>query len=166
MGRQVKVLSKIPGVIAGATISRQNVANYVDVSFTNAQVLACRAAPLTLVAAPGKALTYREFCGAILVVTTTAGAYTETADNLAVRQTNGSGIILSDTIETTGWVDGTAIKATYARPKLDPIGFLQNKALVLHNTGDGEFGGGNAANTLKVRVFYRDHNLTAFGTLA
>lgn len=82
---------------------------------------------------------------------------------MAVKYTNGSGVAVSETVETTGFIDQTAETYTSAVMKKDTIvaaSGCENKALVLHNTGDGEFGG-NAANdvTLTVGIFYRVHNL-------
>lgn len=129
---------------------------YAEVSLTNAEMLALRAAPKTLVAAPGAGLV-NIFISATLFFDYT-GAYTESADNLAVRYTDGSGTIVSQAIEATGFVDATADTMTTAMAKIDVIAAktaCENKALVLHNTGDGEFGGGNAANVVRVKVSYR-----------
>lgn len=121
---------------------------------TNAQMLALRAAPKTLVAAPGAG-----FClifeGGYLTFDYTA-AYTESADNMAVRFTDGSGQIVSGTIEATGFVDATADAIQPIVP-LSPTTApsVINAALVLHNTGDGEYGGGNAANAVNFTVYYR-----------
>ena len=131
---------------------------YAEVSITNAQMLAIRATPKELVAAPG-AGKMLEFISAVLLFDYT-GAYTETADNLAVKYTDGSGAIVSEAIEATGFVDATADTMTTAIAKADVIvakSGSENKALVLHNTGDGEYGGGNAANAIRVKVAYRVH---------
>ena len=165
-GRQYRKLSNMETLIGGARISAATVSNYVDKTITNAQMLALRATPITLVAAPGKTYIYREFVSAFLISSVVTTAYTVGTNDMAIRQTGASGVILSDTIETVAFLDQVAVKSSFARAKLDPIGYLLNKALVLHNTGASEFTGGNAANTLKVRVFYRDHNFAAFGTLA
>ena len=130
----------------------------VEVSITNAEMLALRATPKTLVAAPG-AGKMLEFVSAVLIFDYT-GAYTETADNMAVKYTDGSGAAVSQTIEATGFVDATADTVTNALAKIDTIiaaSAAANKALVLHNTGDGEYGGGNAANAIRVKVTYRTH---------
>lgn len=127
-----------------------------EVSITNAQMLALRATPVTLVAAPGAGKII-EFVSATLLFDYT-GAYTETADNMAIRYTDGSGTIVSQAIEATGFVDATADTSTNALPKIDVISAksaCENKALVLHNTGDGEYGGGNAANAVRVKTAYR-----------
>lgn len=132
---------------------------YAEVSLTNAEMLALRATPKTLVAAPGSGKVL-EFVSAVLLFDYT-GAYTETADNMAVKYTDGSGAIVSETIEATGFVDATADTMTTAIAKADVIvakSGSENKALVLHNTGDGEYGGGNAANAIRVKVAYRLHN--------
>jgi hypothetical protein len=161
-----EILTKRRAIAGGALIGKEHVPQFADVILTNAQVLALRATPIALVAAPGLTNVLRMFSHAVLVATTTAGAYTETDDNLVIRQTNGTGVVMSDDIETTGWLDGTAIKMSSAHLKINVIGGLLNKALVLHNSGDGEFGGGNAANSLRVRCYYTDLVLTGWGTLA
>lgn len=119
-------------------------------SLTNAQVLALRGTPITLVPAPGAGL-FNELLGGHLFFDYTA-AYTETDDDLAVKYTNGSGAAASATMP------GEFLEATAdAVQTIVPITALAvaNAALVLHNTGAEEFGGGNAANVLYFRVYYR-----------
>lgn len=133
---------------------------YAQVTLTNAQIKALRATPVTLVAAPG-AGKYLEFVSAQLFLDYGSNALTETADNLAVRYTDGSGTIVSQAIEATGFIDQTADTATNALPKIDAIAAktaCENKALVLHNTGDGEYGGNAGADTvMRVKIVYRVH---------
>lgn len=136
------------------TTAQAGVVGYAEVALTNAQVLALRATPITLVAAPGAGLVL-QLLSAVLIFDYT-GAYTETADNLAIKYTNGSGAAASQTIETTGFLDATSDQIRNAQPAID-VAMVSNAALVLHNTGDGEFGGGNAANVLRVKVAYRVH---------
>lgn len=128
-----------------------------EVALTNAEIKALRATPKTLVAAPGagKALVFHQ---AALLLDAGTNAITETADNLAVKYENGSGDAVSDTIETTGFIDQTTDQLTIAVAIKDPIvakAVAENKPLVLHNTGDGELAG-NAANDalLRVKVWY------------
>jgi hypothetical protein len=161
-----EILTKRKGQIDRCTVGQETLLQYKDVALTNAQLLALRATPVQLVALPGYAAKFLQFHSAVLVINTAAGAYVESAANLVVRQTGTTGVILSDTIEATGFCDGTAIKMTTARAKLDPIGALLNKALVLHNSGAGEWTGGNAANSLRVRCFYTIQNLSGWGTPA
>lgn len=130
--------------------------NTASVTITNAEALALRATPKTLVAAPGPGLAI-EFLGATLAFDWTA-AYTESTANLAVKYTDGSGVAVSQAIEATGFADAAADTMTNAQPKIDVIVAktgCDNKALVLHNTGAGEWGAGNAANVIRVNVRYR-----------
>ena len=136
----------------------ENTIRYAEGSITNAEMLALRATPKTLVAAPGAGKVL-EFQSVVLLFDYTA-AYTETADNMAVKYENGSGAAASQTIEATGFVDATADTMTIGLAKNDQIvakSGCENKALVLHNTGDGEYGGGNAANAIRYKVTYRIH---------
>lgn len=133
---------------------------YAEVSITNAQIKALRATPVTLVAAPGAGKVL-EFVSAVLFHDYGTNALTETTDNMAVRFENGSGTIVSQAIESTGFIDQTADTMTNVLPKIDAIAAktaCENKALVLHNTGDGEFGGNAAADTVwRAKVVYRVH---------
>lgn len=124
------------------------------VTLTNAQFLALRATPVTLVAAPAAGFA-NQFLSAAISIDYTA-AYTETTDNLLVRYTDGSGAAASAAIETTGWVDLTADSMVAVIPSTTgPQLMTTAAALVLHNTGDGELGGGNAANVIHVDIAYR-----------
>jgi hypothetical protein len=130
---------------------------YRQVTLTNAEVKALRASPKEIIPAPGagRALT---FIAATLFLDYGSNALTESTANLAFKYTDGSGVQVSDTIEMTGFIDQTADTRTQARPKLDSIAAKsgsENKAIVLHNLGAGEFGGNAGADTtLRVRVCY------------
>jgi hypothetical protein len=146
-------LSRGHGLIGSLTVQNDDRYNQkAVVTLTNAQVLALRATPITLVAAPGagKANIFER----VQIEFDRTGAYTESTDNLAVRYTNTSGVIVSDTIEMTGFADAAADAVITAGPAASPL-VTTNAALVLHNTGDGEFGGGNAANSWRVTTWYR-----------
>jgi hypothetical protein len=135
--------------------------NYAEVALTNAEIKALRAAPKTLVAAPGAGKVL-EFVGATLLLDYGTNALTESSDDLAVKYTDGSGTAVSAAITSNGFVTATAdtmIRATPATAAAIAKSACENKALVLHNTGDGELGG-NAANdtTMRVKVAYRVHS--------
>jgi len=143
--------------IGGSSLSTTLI-QYASTSLTNTNMLALRATPITVVSAPG-AGKILEFISACLIFDYTA-AYTETTDNMAIRYNDGSGVIVSDTIEATGFVDATADTITFARKAVDGIVAASagvNKSLVIHNTGDGEYGGGNASNAIRIKVAYRIH---------
>ncbi len=134
---------------------------YAEVALTNAEIKALRATPKTLVAAPGAGYVL-DFISAVLFHDYGGtNVWTETADNLAVKLVDGSGSQVSETIEMTGFIDQNADTLTTARRKLDAIASKtasENVALVLHNTGDGEFGGNAGAdNLMRVKVTYRIH---------
>lgn len=131
-----------------------NTIQIAEVALTAAQVGTLRGSPVTLVAAPGAGYIL-EFVSATLILDYTAPAYTETADNLVVRYTDGSGTIVSDTIEMTSFIDATADKIIRAVPVKDAL-MTANAALVLHNSGDGEFGN-SGGSAMRVKVAYRVH---------
>lgn len=126
------------------------------VVLTAAQLRALRATPITVVPAPGTNLML-QFLGAHLVLDYTAPAFTESADNIVFRYNDGSGVVVSQVVECTGFIDQTADTVTSALPCVDPIVAKSsgaNKKLVIHNNGDGEWGG-TGGSTLQVTVFYR-----------
>lgn len=139
-----------------------SILNYASVAITNAEIKALRATPKTLVAAPG-ANKFLEFVSAVLVNSGGSNALTESAANLAVKLNDGSGAAVSQAIEATGFIDQTAKTLTNALAKIDAIvasASAANKALVLHNTGAGEYAGNAAADvTLTVLVAYRVHSV-------
>jgi len=145
-------------LVRGLDLARQE--RVAKVTLTNAQIKALRATPITLVAAQG---TYRyiELVSAILFLNAGTNVLTESADNLAIKYNNGSGVAASETIECTGFIDQSVDTFTNAVPALNTIvakTAVLNKGLVLHNTGDGEYGGNAAADaTMDIRVVYRVH---------
>jgi hypothetical protein len=127
---------------------------WAEVSLSSADILALRATPKTLVSAPGAGKKLA-FVGADLYLDATATAYVESSANLGNKYENGSGVQVCETIEATGFIDQTADTATAARPKLDPIVAktgCENKALVLHNLGAGEYTTGTG--TMRVKVWF------------
>lgn len=125
-------------------------------SITNAEALALRATPKTLVAAAGAGKVL-EFVSLALFFDWTA-AYTESTANLGVKYTNGSGAQVSETIEATGFADAVADTMTVGVAKNDQLVAktgCDNQALVLHNLGAGEWGGGNASNVIRYVCVYR-----------
>jgi len=136
---------------------------YATVNLTNAQIKGLRAAPKELVAAPG-ANKVLEFVSALLYLDYGANVLTESDDNMAIKYVDGSGAAVSQAIEATGFITAAADTVTNALPKIDAIVAVSagaNKALVLHNTGDGEYAGNVGADTvMKVKIAYRVHDLT------
>lgn len=136
------------------------VLRYATVTFTNANIKNLRATPIALVAAPG-AGKWIELISGWLALDYGSNVLTESADNMAVKYVDGSGAACSQTIEATNFIDAAADTMTNVLPKIDTIvasANIVNKAIVLHNTGDGEYGG-NAGNdtTMKAYICYRVH---------
>lgn len=136
---------------------------YATVAVSNAEIKAMAASPKTLVAAPG-ANKVLEFVSAIIQLNAGSEALTESADNMAIRYTDGSGAIVSETIEATGFIDQVADTISNAIAKADAIvasASAANQALVLDNTGGDEYAGNASADaTLTVKIVYRVHDFS------
>ena len=161
----VSALADIKDAVDGVTAAVLDASDaadrgtYLDVQLTNAQVLALRATPHTLVPAPGtnRAVMVDEVH---MVCDAAAGAYTETADNIVVEYASGTDIVA---IETTGFIDQGSVQVRNIRTDRSALTApVANSLVRLFNNGDGEFGGGNAANTLSVRVYYHVVDTIAF----
>lgn len=153
--QQVLVAGDVVNPVAATLID--GLVNFAEVTLTNAQIKALRATPVSLVSAPGAGKRIK-FLGAWLKLVAGTNVLTESTANLGIKFTDGAGVQVNETVESTGFIDQAVNTETEARPKLDPIvasSASANAALVLHNLGAGEFGG-NAANdaTLKVKVWY------------
>ncbi len=125
-----------------------------------AAIKTLRATPVELVPAPG-AGNALQFMGAMLRLKSGSEVLTEATDNLGVKYTDGSGVQVSETVETTGFIDAAANAVTNARPALDAIVAADaalNAALVLHNIGAAEIAG-NASDdaVLEVYTSYKIH---------
>lgn len=151
--------------IAAGAVGWDAMSSYVlksaTITVTNAELKALRATQKTLVAAPGTNKSI-EFVSALLRLNAGSEVLTESADNLSIRYTNGSGVKVSVDIEATGFIDQAAATFTNAIPVKDAIvvatGAL-NQALVLDNDGDGEFAGNATGDaTMTLHVIYRVHD--------
>lgn len=105
-----------------------------------ASVLLLRATPYTLVDAPGPDRVI-EFIDGLLFMDYAGTAYVETDDNLVLEYADGSDC--SETVEMTGFIDGTADKLIKVISVKDKI-LVSNSALKLKNSGNGEFTTGNS----------------------
>lgn len=130
-----------------------SVIQYAEVAVTAAEMLALRATPKTLVAAPGAGYVL-EFISALFIYDYTA-AFTETDDNIEVKYTNGSGAVASTTLDATGLLDATSDQIRTLKPITTDLTPVENAALVLHNAGNGEWGG--TGSPCRVKVAYRVH---------
>ncbi len=149
IGAKLKVLGET--TIEGAMIG------FTEVSVSSAELLALRATPKTLVAAPGAGKVL-DFVEAVLLHDA-ATAYVESAANLGIKYENGSGAQVSETLDVTGFIDQTAdtmAKMGPAAPAPIAKSACENKALVLHQLGAAEWTTGTG--TLRVRITHRTWN--------
>ena len=131
---------------------------FVDKQLTNAEVLALRVTPIELIAAPGanKSIIVHKF---IIVSDDSAATWTESTDNLVIEYADG--VDISAAIEAGDLVGGAVV--IKAQGVLDTaLAPDVNAAVQLFNTGDGEWGGGNASNTMSVRIWYSVIDTVAF----
>jgi hypothetical protein len=141
---------------AGITNAKlaEDTIQYVEVTVSTAEMKDLVTNQKELVAAPG-AGKFIQFLGAQLILDYNSAAYTESGDNMAIRYTDGSGVIVSEAIEATGFVDQTADTITNSIPKKDAIVAATgavNQALVLDNTGS-DYAAGDSP--VRVQVVYR-----------
>ncbi len=116
------------------------------VKLTNAQVVLFRGTPAPLIPAPGanKSIIVDRVT---FISDDAAGAWTESTDNLVVQYADGVDITIA--IEASSLVGGAVVIESYG--VLDTVIVPDVNAQVeLFNTGDGEWGGGNAANSMTV----------------
>jgi hypothetical protein len=134
-------------IIQGSGASRIREAR---TALTNAQLLALRATPVTLIAAPGagNAIIVQ---GVYLAFDVTTTGYTVGTNDLVVEYSGGSDIL---TIETVGLLDQTTDQIRQQRVAVALNTPVANEAVQIKNSGGSEFTGGNAANTLNVVVEY------------
>lgn len=147
--------------VTTAKIADDNVTNaklaedtvqYAEVTVSTAEILALAAAPKTVVAAPGLNRVI-QYLGAELILDYAGVQYTEGGENMAFRYTDGDGVIVSEAIESTGFIDAAADTLTNSTPKADVIVTAAgsvNQALVLDNTGGSEYALGTSPVLLKV----------------
>lgn len=126
-----------PGVNLGPAEIRA-----VSIPITAAQLKTARATPITLVPAPGAGFVVQMIWGNI--VYKYGAVFVESGANLAVKYTNGSGDQVSQTVESTGFIDATTDQMRPIVP-LNDAALVGNAALVLHNVGASEISGTGSA---------------------
>lgn len=138
------------------TALANNVIQNHTIVVTNAQIKALRAAPLNLVGAPGAGY-FNQFISAVIKLNAGTEALTESADNLVIQYDGGQDA--SAAIETTGFIDQTAdMIAVIPAATIAAVAAanVENDALELFNTGDGEIAGNATGDaTLTINITYR-----------
>lgn len=130
------------------------------VELSNAEIKALRATPKELVAAPGAGYMI-EFLGAVLFLDYGSNVLTESTDNLII-QYEVAETAASAAIESTGFIDADEDAIYKAIPVAvgADMDVIEDSALELKNSGDGEFAGNAGADTLMyVAVDYMIHKV-------
>ena len=131
------------------------------VALTNGQIIGLAGAPKELIAAPG-AGKFIEVLSAVLILDY-AGTNVFTcggADDLVI-QYNTTGVDITASIETTGWIDQAADQATLVNAAgiaTAPLANIVNRAIELFNTGAEIAGNAGGDNLMKVKITYRIHD--------
>lgn len=129
---------------------------YADVTLTSTEIKALATTPIELVAAPAAGASLL-FMGALFKLNYGSNVFTEGGDNLGIKFTNAAGFQVSNTIETTGFIDQSADTQTNAIPAADAIvasASAEAAALVLDNLGSNIAGNAADDSTLTVRTYY------------
>lgn len=144
--------------VPGLTSIDRRLVQYAQKVLTNAQVLALSSTPITIIPAQG-AGTIIEPLGGVLSFSST-GAYTVNGSNLLRLwyTSRWVGPAASNTITTTGFLTLTSSPVENYGGVPDNELVTKNQPIVLQDTTGTAFTGGNAANTLTVRLAYRVHN--------
>lgn len=154
VGRTGQTLN-LPGTVAfSATPTGDGIAMYKEVSVTNAEMLDLADTPVELIAAPGAGKVI-EVQSVVFFFDYTA-AYTVTGnDDLDVCYTTEANVILTG--EATGFVDATADDMLFCTRVADysPAKTVAENAAVVLANNSSDFGGGNAANAVRVKISYR-----------
>lgn len=139
-----------------ATVNIQRPVEQWDGTLNATEIKALATSPYSLLGAPGPDTVY-QFIGATLTLVAGSEVLAEAGDNLAFRYTDGSGVIVSEAIETTGFIDQAADTITNAIPVKDAIVAFtgaENQDLVLDNTGNDFTGNVSDDAELQVSVLY------------
>lgn len=154
------VLTEGSQTIAGtktfsASLAGDGQTRYIEVALTNAEMLDLADTPKTLIAAPGAGKMI-EIESVVFLFDYTA-AYSVTAgDDLCINYENEAGTTVA-TGEATGFVDQTADCILIVNRTANVVAtktVSENKAVILCNEGT-DFGDGNAANAVRVKIAYR-----------
>lgn len=132
-----------------------------EVTLRSFQIKALADTPIELLPAPNSRYALF-FLFSIFRLDPGSEVLTESGDNLAIKFTDGTGLQVSETIETTGFIDQSALIFTNAIPSANNIISAANsyaQPIVLHNLGSNF--GGNASNdaTLLIRTYYVINNV-------
>ncbi len=159
--------------VTGATNLGNNQLRRAVIAISDTEMDNLAGTQIELVASPG-ASAYLEFVSAVIALDWGSVAWTEPSapDDLAIRYTDGSGAIVSELLDATGFATATADSITVLAPTADitagTTGAVTvvatasvNKALVLDNTGSEWTNSGDSQ--VVVIIYYRIHTTAELG---
>lgn len=147
-------------LVTPSNLAAEGFMQWADVSLTATQIKALTT-PFQLVATQG-AGTFIKFLGAVFKLNAGSEVLTESGDNLGIKYTDASGVQVSQTIESTGFIDQAVDTYTNAEPAIDAIvaaSAAEAAPLVLDNLGSNFAGNASDDATLDVRVYYTVQSL-------
>lgn len=142
--------------IVPSNLAASGFLQYADVTITASQIKALATTPIALVAAPPAGSAHL-FMGAMFKLNYGSEVFAESGDNLGIKYTNASGVQVSVTIETTGFIDQSFDTITNAIPVINTIVAAtgaEAQALVLDNLNANITGNASDDSTVTVRTYY------------
>lgn len=152
---QARTLTTNKAIIP-ANLAASGFLQWADVTITAAEIKALATTPIELVAAPAAGSVHM-FLGAMFKLNYGSEVFAEAGDNLGIKYTDASGVQVSVTVESTGFIDQAADTITNAIPIKDTIVAAsagEAKALVLDNLNANITGNASNDSTVTVRTYY------------
>ena len=161
--------------VTGTTILPETVILSTTTAISDTEMDNLAASPITVVASPSGTDGTVEFISAVFALDWGGLAWTENTapDDLVIRYTNGSGAIVSQLLDATGFATATEDTIAFLTPTVANAAGAAvasvavteaastDQALVLHNTGDEWTNSGDSQ--VVVIVYYRIHRTTLLG---
>lgn len=136
------------------------VMKFADVKLESADVKALKAAPITLIAAPGADLAVVPISAVIHLSYGGTNVFTETADDLSIGWDAGAEL---HEIETTGFIDQANDETRYITfERAETFEPVENTAVVITNLDDEIAGNLGADNEIQIRIYYRTIPVDSF----
>ena len=150
-------IGPVPAIVNGGRLDRRLIQQAYKV-LTNAQILALWSTPVTIIPAQGTG-TITEVVGGVLSFAETGTYSSVSGNNLKLYYTSRwAGNAATPTMTMLGFLDTAASAGlTFEGTPSDEIA-AKNAPIVLQNVNGVAFGGGNAANTLTIRVNFIVYN--------
>ena len=125
---------------------------HAEVGITSAELLAIYTTPVELVATPGTRYVH-EFLSALLILDYVSADYATNGD-LTIRETDGSGTAVSDTVAQADWLQASADAMQIVQALSADVALTAGAPLVLACATGNPTAGDSPA---RVQVRYRTH---------